>query len=166
MSLILSNAAQLSNNSIYLTSSSNQTAFATVSVSPANSFLARYNINQTGQSNFNQLSWGDSSNVQYLIRLDQFASNISLYSGSNMLLSSNTYPLVPASDNLIALRQTLTTLGLYINDNLQFSYPLVSEVNSTGGSFQFSATSSNGSNIISSVQIDPAFSVSNAAEFL
>jgi hypothetical protein len=148
MSLILSNAAQLSNNFIYLTSSSNQTRFATVSVAPANSFLARYYLNPTGQVNTNSITWGDSSNIQYSIGLNQLAFNISLYSGSNTLLSLNTYRLAPASNNLIALRQTLTTLRLYVNNNLQFSYPLMSEVNPTGGLFQFSATLSNGSNII------------------
>jgi hypothetical protein len=150
MSLTLSNAAVLSNNSIYLTSCASQSGTATVSVAPANSFLARYYLNQTRQLNTNSISWGDSSNVQYTIRLNQFASNISLYSGSNTLLSSNIYPLVPASNNLIALRQTLNTLKLYINDNLQFSYPLTAEINPTGGSFQHSATSSNGSNLVRS----------------
>jgi hypothetical protein len=83
--------------------------------------------------------------------------------GSN-LLNSNI-PVLPAGSNLLALRQTLGALKFYVNDVLQFNFSLANEVNPQRG--VFTVTGSNGlSNILSSVAIDNAFSVSNAAEFL
>jgi predicted RNA-binding Zn-ribbon protein involved in translation (DUF1610 family) len=164
MSLTLTGTATMSNNQIYLTKSSNQTGFATVNVALENNFLLRTYYQATGSNSVLTTAWRDASNVQYSLTLNQAASNVVLVGNSSNLLTSNI-PILPAGGNLIALRQTLGASKFYVNDVLQFNYLLANELNPQGGVFTF--TGSNGlSNIISSVAIDNAFTVSNATKFL
>lgn len=166
MSLALSGSASLSNGTIYLTNSNGQGGLATLSVPPANSFLlrARYQT-QSNASAILKAMWGDSSTVAMSLVFTQPTSNISLYQNTTLLATTFAYPFVPNSNNLIAIRQSLTSLKVYVNDVQQLTYSLSNENNPVGGSFSF--IGSNGlSNMLSQVAVDPAFTVSNSAEFL
>jgi hypothetical protein len=166
MSLTLLSNAQLISSNIYLTNGLNQTGNATLSISPGNSFLLRYYyITQSNSQNTLINQWGDS-NINLSLSFNQTFSNISLSYSSNVVLSNSSYPFTNSS-NLVAIRQTLNYCKIYVNDVQYLNYSLLNDVNPTSGNFQWKGMSLNSSsNIITGINLDTAFTVSNNSEFL
>jgi hypothetical protein len=121
----------------------------------------------TGASSSNcTLIWGDY-NSTLSIQLNHHGSNLQLFSGSTLLTQCNAFPIIPNQSNAVTVKQSLSQVKLYINNNLQFAYTN-SEFNPVAGAFQISCSTSNVavSNMIDDIEILPVYTVSNAAEFL